>query len=69
MDFIDKIATKLNPEKALKRIQAQNDIKKLEAESKLLEAKLGLLDMVTDAGTAKTVTNSGYSQGGASRRR
>lgn len=68
MDFIDKIAAKLNPEKALKRIQAQNDIKKLEAESKVLEAKLGLLDMLTDAGTAKTATNSGYSQGGASRR-
>lgn len=69
MRFTDRILNVVNPEEALKRAETRNKIEKLDAESAALKARLQILDhlMVSDSDTV--VTNSGYSHGGASRRR
>lgn len=69
MRFTDRIINLMNPAAALKRAETRNAIEKMDADSKVLMARLHILDklMLSDSDTA--VTNSGYSHGGASRRR
>lgn len=69
MRFIDKTIGVFSPESALKRAEIRNKITKFDTETNMLIARGKILDgfMVSDSDTE--VRNSGYSHGGASRRR
>ena len=69
MGFTEKIINVFNPDAAIKRAKAKNEIDKMGAESEVLKAKLHILDMLMGQEPGIQVTNSGYSHGGASRRR
>ena len=68
MGIIDRVINAVSPGTALKRAKARHETINLEAQSEALEAKLKILGTVLPPGQ-DTVTNSGYSHGGASRRR
>ncbi len=68
MGIIDRVINAVSPGTALKRARARYETINLEAQSEALEARLKILGTVLPPGQ-DTVTNSGYSHGGASRRR
>ncbi len=68
MGIIDRVINTISPGTALKRARARYETINLEAQSEALEARLKILGTVLPPGQ-DTVTNSGYSHGGASRRR
>ncbi len=68
MGIIDRVINAVSPGTALKRARARYETINLEAQSEALEARLKILGTVLPPGR-DTVTNSGYSHGGASRRR
>ncbi len=68
MGIIDKVINTVSPGTALKRARARYETINLEAQSEALKARLKILGTVLPPGQ-DTVTNSGYSHGGASRRR
>lgn len=65
MSFLDKVEERISPAAALRRAQIRNQITRLNVETDVLETKGMILDTVLGAG----VENSGYSNGGASRRK
>lgn len=69
MRFVDKAISVVNPDAALKRASVRNEINKLDAQSKVLQAKLQIMDRIMVSDSDTVVTNSGYSHGAASRRR
>lgn len=68
MRIIDRVISTVSPGTALKRAKARYETINLEAQSEALEARLKILGTVLPPGQ-DTVTNSGYSHSGASRRR
>lgn len=68
MGIIDRVINAVSPGTALKRAKARHETINLEAQSEALEARLKILGTVLPPGQ-DTVTNSGYSHSGASRRR
>ncbi len=65
MNFLDRVEARISPNAALKRAKIRNEITKLNAESDVWEAG----GMILDKALGTDVTNSGYSHGGASRRK
>lgn len=68
MGIIDRVINTVSPGTALKRARARYETINLEAQSEALEARLKILGTVLPPGR-DIFTNSGYSHGGASRRR
>ncbi len=68
MGIIDRVINAVSPGTALKRARARYETINLEAQSEALEARLKILGTVLPPGR-DIFTNSGYSHGGASRRR
>ena len=69
MGFTEKIINVFNPDAARKRAVVKNEMERLDAESKVLKAKLHIMDTLMGQESGVQVTNSGYSHGAASRRR
>lgn len=71
MKFVDKAIGAFRPDAALHRAEVRNRIRKLDAETKVIETKMQMLDrfMVSESDTDNEVINSGYSHGGAARRK
>lgn len=65
MSFWDKVEERISPAAALRRAQIRNQIARLNVETDVREAAGMILDTALGAG----VENSGYSNGGASRRK
>lgn len=69
MSIFEKTLQAISPERALKRTRARNNIAKLDAEYKILQSRMDILDKFSVSDSDTEVRNSGYSHGGASRRR
>lgn len=71
MQIIDSVINSFSPSAALRRAKARNEINRLDAESEVIQAKLKILDKFMEpvSDINQSVTNSGYSHGGASRRK
>lgn len=70
MGIFENAVNAISPSTGLKRARARNELAKLDAESKILDAKLRIVDSVLSVSDSDTeVMNSGYSHGGASRRK
>lgn len=65
MSFWDKMEERISPAAALRRAQFRNQITRLNMETNVLEAK----GMILDTALGMEAENSGYSNGGASRRK
>lgn len=69
MDILERVISTVNPSMALKRAKARSDLEKLAAESEIMRLRMSMIgDAVSESGTME-VANSGYSHGGASRRK
>lgn len=71
MQIIDSVINSFSPSAALRRAKTRNEINRLDAESEVIQAKLKILDKFMEpvSDINQSVTNSGYSHGGASRRK
>ncbi len=69
MQLLENIIAAVNPDAALRRAEARNRIRSMDAEEEVLKTKLKLLDYAMGQELGSGVTNSGYSHGAASRRR